>query len=129
MIENYKVPRFTGNYRPDKVAEDATTSDRSMKKHVIQHKHPRVNSMIEADMWFEPVLVIEVLGTEIILSPIHACAMDSIRKGSGLAIRFPRFSDNYRPEKALRTQQLLEKYWKCIVINSKRSAKLDQGRT
>jgi hypothetical protein len=25
MIENYKVPRFTGNYRLDKAAEDATT--------------------------------------------------------------------------------------------------------
>jgi len=26
--------------------------------------------------------------------------MDSIRKGSGLAIRFPRFTGKYRPDKA-----------------------------
>jgi DNA ligase-1 len=52
----------------------------------------RVNSMIEADVWFEPVVVIEILGAEITLSPIHTCVMDAIRKGNGLAIRFPRFS-------------------------------------
>ena len=71
-----------------------------MQKHVIQHKHPRVNSTLEADVWFEPAAVIEILGAEITLSPIHTCAMDAIRKGSGLAIRFPRFTGNYRLDKA-----------------------------
>jgi DNA ligase-1 len=33
------------------------------------------------------------------LSPIHVCALDSIRKGSGLAIRFPRFTGKYRTDK------------------------------
>jgi len=28
------------------------------------------------------------------------CAMDVIHKGSGLAIRFPRFTGNYRLDKA-----------------------------
>jgi DNA ligase-1 len=28
------------------------------------------------------------------------CALDSMRKGSGLAIRFPRFTGNYRADKA-----------------------------
>jgi DNA ligase-1 len=60
----------------------------------------RVNSMIEADVWFEPVVVIEILGAEITLGPIYTCAMGSIRKGSGLAIRFLRFTGNYRPDKA-----------------------------
>jgi len=71
-----------------------------MRKHVIQHKHPRVDSTIEADVWFEPVVVMEILGAEITLSPIHTCAMDSIRKESGLAIRFPRFTGNYRLDKS-----------------------------
>lgn len=56
--------------------------------------------MIEADVWFEPVIVIEILGAEITLSPIHMCAMDAIREGSGLAIRFPRFTGSYRLDKA-----------------------------
>jgi DNA ligase-1 len=42
---------------------------------------------------------LEILGAEITLSPIHTCAIDSIRKGSGLAIRFPRFTGNYRVDK------------------------------
>jgi DNA ligase-1 len=71
-----------------------------LKKHVVPHKHPRVNSMVVADVWFEPVVVLEILGAEITLSPIHTCAMDAVRKGSGLAIRFPRFTGNYRLDKA-----------------------------
>jgi DNA ligase-1 len=59
-----------------------------------------VQSIFEADVWFEPVVVIEILGAEITLSPIHVCAMGVIRKDSGLAIRFPRFTGNYRFDKA-----------------------------
>jgi DNA ligase-1 len=80
--------------------EDLAKLPKTMQKHIINHRHPRVNSTLEADVWFEPAVVLETLGAEITLSPIHTCAMDSIRKGSGLAIRFPRFTGNYRPDKA-----------------------------
>ncbi len=80
--------------------EDLAKLPEMMKKYVIPHKHPRVNSLIEADVWFEPKIVIEVLGAEITLSPIHTCAINAIRQGSGLAIRFPRFTGNYRIDKA-----------------------------
>ncbi len=66
-----------------------------LRQHEIPRKHSRVLSTLEADVWFEPALVLEILGAEITLSPIHMCAMDSIRKDSGLAIRFP-VSWNYR---------------------------------
>jgi DNA ligase-1 len=59
-----------------------------------------VSSALEADVWVEPVIVLEILGAEITLSPIHTSAVDSIRKGSGLAVRFPRFTGNYRLDKA-----------------------------
>jgi len=71
-----------------------------MEKHRVRHRHPRVVSTLEADVWFEPVVVIETIGAEITLSPIHTCAMDVIRKGSGLAVRFPRFTGNYRLDKS-----------------------------
>jgi DNA ligase-1 len=94
--------------------EDLAKLPEMMRKHVIQHKHPRVDSTIEADVWFEPVVVIEILGAEITLSPIHTCAMDSIRKGSGLAIRFPRFTGNYRLDKsaedATTIEEIIEMY-------------------
>lgn len=80
--------------------EDLAKLPKMLEKHVIPHKHSRVDSLLKADVWFEPVIVLEVLGAEITLSPIHTCAMDSVRKGSGLAVRFPRFTGNYRVDKA-----------------------------
>ncbi|NLE04656.1 MAG: ATP-dependent DNA ligase, partial [Crenarchaeota archaeon] len=71
-----------------------------LNAHKIPRKHSRVLSTLEADVWFEPAIVLEVLGAEITLSPIHTCAMNSIRKDSGLAIRFPRFTGKYRTDKA-----------------------------
>jgi len=80
--------------------EDLARLPKMLEKHRLPHKSPRVNSTLEADIWFEPETVIEVIGAEITLSPIHTAAMDRIRKGSGLAIRFPRFTGNYRLDKA-----------------------------
>ena len=67
---------------------------------IVPRRHGRVNSKIEADVWFVPARVLEVLGAEITLSPIHTCGMDTVRKGTGLAIRFPRFTGKWRPDKA-----------------------------
>jgi len=66
---------------------------------VILKKNPRVKSDMEADVWFEPELVIEIVASEITLSPIHKTALDSIRTGSGLALRFPKFTGKIRTEK------------------------------
>jgi len=94
--------------------EDLEKLPKMMEKHRIQHRHSRVQSTIEADVWFEPEVVIEVIGAEITLSPIHVCAMNRIRKGSGLAIRFPRFTGNYRLDKsaedATTTEEIVEMY-------------------
>ena len=70
-----------------------------LKNHLIQNKHSRVSSTINADVWFEPKIVLEIMGAEITLSPIHTCAINSIRKERGLAIRFPRFTGKYRSNK------------------------------
>jgi DNA ligase-1 len=80
--------------------EDLKKLPELLGKHMVPRKHSRVQSKLEADVWFEPKMVLEVLGAEITLSPIHVCAMDSIRKGSGLAIRFPRFTGKYRTDKS-----------------------------
>ena len=64
-------------------------------------KNPRITSEMEADVWFEPELVIEVVASEITLSPIHKAAMGAIRKDTGLALRFPKFTGKIRVEKAV----------------------------
>jgi len=66
---------------------------------VILKKNPRIESEMEADVWFEPELVLEVVASEITLSPIHKTALGTIRKGAGLALRFPKFTGKIRIEK------------------------------
>jgi DNA ligase-1 len=88
--------------------EDLAKIPKMLEKHKLQHKSPRVNSTLEADVWFEPEIVIEVIGAEITLSPIHTAAMNKIRKESGLAIRFPRFTGNYRLDKAAEDATTIE---------------------
>lgn len=94
--------------------EDLARLPGMLEKHRVVRKHSRVSSVLEADVWFEPALVLEVLGAEITLSPIHTCAMDCVRKGSGLAIRFPRFTGKYRDDKAAEdattSAEILEMY-------------------
>jgi len=94
--------------------EDLAKLPKILEKHKISHRHPRVQSTLEADVWFEPTVVIETIGAEITLSPIHTCAMDVVRKGSGLAIRFPRFTGNYRLDKsaedATTVKEIVEMY-------------------
>lgn len=51
------------------------------------------------DVWFEPNVVLEVVAAEITLSPVHTVAKDVIKEGSGLGIRFPRFTGRVRDDK------------------------------
>lgn len=94
--------------------EDLAKLPEMLERYKIDHRHPRVDSKIVADTWFVPGLVLEVIGAEITLSPIHTCGMNSIRPGAGLAIRFPRFTGNYRsekaPEDATTTKEIVEMY-------------------
>jgi len=67
---------------------------------VTLKKNPRIESGMEPDVWFEPELVIEIVASEITLSPVHMTAKNAIRPGSGLALRFPKFTGKIRMEKA-----------------------------
>ena len=66
---------------------------------VTLKKNPRIVSEMEADVWFEPEVVIEIVASEITLSPIHKTALDKIKKDTGLALRFPKFTGKIRTEK------------------------------
>ncbi|MEM0446028.1 MAG: ATP-dependent DNA ligase [Candidatus Nitrosocaldus sp.] len=71
-----------------------------LNPYMIKHRHARVNSKLDADVWFEPRIVIEVIASEITLSPLHTCAMNAIREGNGLALRFPKFTGRVRDDKS-----------------------------
>jgi len=70
-----------------------------LREIIIPHKHPRVDSKLEPDVWVEPKLVAEILGAELTLSPMHTCCLGWVKPGVGISIRFPRFI-RWRPDKA-----------------------------
>jgi DNA ligase-1 len=71
---------------------------------------------MQPDVWFVPSVVIEVAADEITLSPLHTCGWGAVRPASGLALRFPRFTGNWRkdkaPEDATTSEEILEMYEK-----------------
>ncbi|MFQ5920957.1 MAG: ATP-dependent DNA ligase, partial [Nitrososphaerales archaeon] len=71
-----------------------------LKGYLIPDKSNRVDSKTEADVWFEPSVVIEIIASEITLSPLYMCGMNAVREGSGLALRFPKFTGRLREEKS-----------------------------
>ncbi len=85
-----------------------------LRGYAQDHRHPRLDSMIGADFWFVPAQVLEVRGAELTLSPSHTCGWGIIRKDSGLAVRFPRFTGKWRddkgPEDATTVKEIVEIY-------------------
>jgi DNA ligase-1 len=94
--------------------EDLEKFPKMLAPYKIAHKHGRVDSKLEADVWFVPQVVVETIAAEITVSPIHTCCMDAIRKGSGLALRFPKYTgkirDDKAPEDATTVKEVLEMY-------------------
>lgn len=94
--------------------EDLANLPKLLEPYRIPHRHPRVVSKLDADVWFVPAVVLELIGAEITLSPLHTCALGKIEPDSGLAIRFPRFTGRFRfdkkPEQATTEAELVEMY-------------------
>jgi DNA ligase-1 len=77
-------------------------------------KPPDVESELVPDVWYRPKVVIETIASEITLSPIYPVAMNELREGSGLALRFPKFTGKIRdekgPEDATTVKEIVEMY-------------------
>ncbi len=81
----------------DEILEEIT---KNLKHHVIKNRHPRVNAGgIKMDAWFEPKIVIEIYSPEITLSPMYTTSINKIKRGYGLALRFPKFTGKIREDK------------------------------
>lgn len=78
----------------------------------IQHKHPRVDSVMEADVWVEPRYVVTVTADEITRSPSHTAGRD--REDIGYALRFPRavgfLRQDKKPEDANTVKEVIEMF-------------------
>lgn len=75
------------------------------------HRPARVDAKMQPDVWFEPRLVLEVVGAEITLSPIHTAGWGKAQEGAGLALRFPRFTGRFRDDKAPEDATTVQEIW------------------
>ena len=105
--------------------EDLAELPKKLDPYKIPYKHPKVDSEMQADVWFEPALVVEVIGAELTLSPIHTCCKGWVKPGVGISIRFPRFI-RWRPDKSPReattTKEIYEMYLRQLKkIETKRA--------
>ncbi len=69
-----------------------------LDKYKLEKRNPKVISDMEADVWFDPQVVIEVIGDQITHSPVHTAGQGRVA-GGGLAVRFPRFTGRWREDK------------------------------
>jgi len=78
----------------------------------LKHKHPRVDSVIEADVWVEPRYIVTVTADEITRSPSHTAGRD--KDGIGYALRFPRaigfLRADKKPEDANSVAEIIEMF-------------------
>lgn len=93
--------------------EDLKSLHATLSALVLKRPPRGLRSGLEPDFYIEPRVVLEVLGAEVTLSPVHRCAFGRVRKGAGLAIRFPRMvrvRDDKGPDQATTAAEVLEMY-------------------
>ena len=85
-----------------------------LDKYKSASKPASVDAKMIPDVWFDPAVILEVVGAEISVSPIHTAAMDVVKEGAGIGIRFPRFTGRVRddkdPEQSTSVSEILEMY-------------------
>jgi len=95
---------------------------KTLKPYVIREKHRLVETGMKADVWFEPVKVVEIAGAELTVSPVHTVAHHLLKRG-GLALRFPRFvrfRDDKTAEQATSVREIYDIYRSAIQRGKKR---------
>jgi DNA ligase-1 len=97
---------------------DLEKISKELNAHKIEKKSARVDAKVEAEAWFEPKVVMEIIASEITLSPIYTAGLGLIREGAGFALRFPKFTgkirDDKAPEDSTTVKELLEIYQKQV---------------
>jgi DNA ligase-1 len=92
-----------------------------LKNYIVKEKHSNVRTNMKMDVWFKPKMVLEIIGSEITLSPSHTAAFGLIRDNFGLALRFPKYSGKIRydknPEDSTNTDELIKLYKKQVKSN------------
>ncbi|MCQ2085992.1 MAG: ATP-dependent DNA ligase [archaeon] len=85
-----------------------------LNKYKSNEKPHLLDTKITPDIWFQPGIILEVVGAEVTISPNHAAGMNIIKEGSGIGIRFPRFTGRIRydkePEQSTTVSEMIQMY-------------------
>lgn len=76
----------------------------------ITHRHARVDTGMQMDVWFEPKIVIEVNASEITLSPSHTAGINSIRE------KYCKMRVDKNPEDATEVEELTSMYKRQMIV-------------
>ena len=94
---------------------------KELKNYIVKEKHSNVITNMKMDVWFKPKLVLEIIASEITLSPSHTAAFGLIRDNFGLALRFPKYSGKIRydknPEDSTNTDEVIKLYKRQVKSN------------
>ncbi|SNZ15300.1 ATP-dependent DNA ligase [Hydrogenobacter hydrogenophilus] len=78
----------------------------------LPHRHARVDSLLDADVWVEPKYVITLTADEITRSPLHTAGRTM--EEPGFALRFPRavgfIRTDKKPEDANTVEEIINMY-------------------
>ncbi|MCK5773831.1 MAG: ATP-dependent DNA ligase [Thermoplasmata archaeon] len=79
------------------------------------------SARMEADVFFQPRVVLEVVGAEISHSPIHTAGWKPSVDDTGYALRFPRFTGRFRDDKGPDQATTVSEVERLYGLQNKRS--------
>jgi len=98
--------------------EDLEKLPKLLKPYESHVKPSGIESNMVPDIWFRPHVVLEVIASELTLSPIHTAALGRIRSEAGISLRFPKFTgkirDDKRAEDATTVEEIVGMYQRQI---------------
>ena len=91
----------------------------NLDKIKINYIPKNVHSLIEPDVWVDPVHIVEVQADEITKSPVHTCGKNSSSE-SGYALRFPRTVGFIRTDKAAKDATTVDEIIKMFNLQGRK---------
>lgn len=96
-----------------------------LDEYISQDKPASVDAKMVPDVWFDPTAVLEVVAAEISISPIHTAASDVYGAGSGLGLRFPRYTGRVREDKGPEQCTTVHEIAEMFELQDKKDTHLD----
>lgn len=129
--EKYETTTMIGTGFTD---EDLQVAYKKLKPLAMTEPHEDVHTKEltgnrKMDVWFKPELVVEVLATDIQISPTYTCGIGDVQPDKGLGLRFPRIikiRDDKGVDDCTRSSQIVEMYKQQASVMNQLQAAMDE---